>query len=135
MKSMRDEMRAAERFDRDWHDGKVKKGTAMNIDNETSNDFDRAALHLRKAANILDHIASQDPDAYARFEARLRDAGLEQIVRLIEPVRDECDLISSILDHEFNAAIDRDNAAIDARENALDMARKDGGLRRLDAAE
>jgi hypothetical protein len=103
----------------------------MNIDNETAEDFSLVAKYLRDAAKLLDRIASQDPDVWVRFEARLADAGAERL----ELVRDECDLISGILDHEFNAAIDRANAALDARENAIDMARKDGELRRLNAAE
>lgn len=131
MKSMRDEMRTAERFDRDWHDGQFTKGTAMNISEETICEFQGAAHHIRTAAKILDRIATQDPDAWARFEARLSDAGAERL----ELVRDECDLIAALLDQEFNAAIDRDNARRDARENGLDMARKDGELRRLNAAE
>jgi hypothetical protein len=98
----------------------------MNISEETICEFQGAAHHIRTAAKILDRIASQDPDVWARFEARLADAGAERL----ELVRDECDLIGGILNQEFNAAIDRDNAARDARENAIDMARKDGETRR-----
>jgi hypothetical protein len=87
MKSMFEEMRAQDRFDRDWHDRAPKPLMQDHIS--------AAAELIRKAAKLLDKAAKADPAKWNKFEPRFCDAGSDKL----ELIADECELIAGIIEH------------------------------------
>ena len=63
-------------------------------------EFSHAAYLIKQAAQVLDRIAKTDREAWAKFEARLCDAGADRL----ELIAAECDLVSHLIEQADHIA-------------------------------
>jgi hypothetical protein len=59
-------------------------------------EFSHATYLLSQVKQTLDRIALRDPAIWARFEARLKEAGADRI----DAIASECDLVSLLVAHD-----------------------------------